>query len=89
MPEVLEPLTIGVMVTTFGLAWVQVNGPTEEVMSAPWLKAWACKVRTWFCETHWLLRTGLNLMLQAAGRAIWLGQAGGGELTGDVYKRQA
>ena len=37
MEEVLAEDTIGVIVTTFRLAWFQVNGPTEAVMSTPWL----------------------------------------------------
>ena len=39
-----DDVTIGVIVTTFELAWLQVKGPTAAVMSTPRLKAVACKV---------------------------------------------
>ena len=44
--KLLEEVTMGVIVTTFKLAWLQVNGPTEAVISTPWLKAVACNVST-------------------------------------------
>ncbi len=72
---------IGVSMATLAFAWLQEKGPTEAVISVPWLSnAVACKVRTWFCERQELV--ALNGRLQAAGSAVWAGQAGGGELTG-------
>src|ERR1700677_1576914 len=44
--KLLEEVTMGVIVTTSKLAWLQVNGPTEAVISTPWLKAVACNVST-------------------------------------------
>jgi hypothetical protein len=40
----VEEFTTGVVVTTAPLASFQVKGPTEAVISTPWLKAVACKV---------------------------------------------
>lgn len=39
-------------VTTPGLVAVQVNGPTEDVTSVPWLNAWASTVIVWVCDKH-------------------------------------
>jgi len=37
---------MGVTLTTVALGSFQVKGPTEGVMSTPWLKAVACRVWT-------------------------------------------
>src|ERR1022692_2844447 len=74
--------TIGVSLTTLLLTSDQVKGPTWAVISAPWLYAVPCSVWTWFSERQKLAAFPLNWRLHAAGRACWVGQAGGGELTG-------
>ena len=76
----MSGFTIGVTLTMLPLASVHVKGPTEAVISTPWLRAVARRVRTWFCERHRLV--ALNLRLQAAGKATCDGQAGGGEFSG-------
>jgi len=41
---------MGVSLATFVLSADHVNGPTDEVMSEPWLKAWASTVMVCPCD---------------------------------------
>ena len=65
--------TKGVSFTTDALLADQVNGPTEVVISVPWLKAWASSVMDWLCDRQgsWmgspLGRMPVTEMLSMAG----------------------